>query len=516
MTRGGAAALFLAALLASGCRTKAPPADTLVYFMDRDVEGLDPHASGQIWQTQTLLANLYDTLVALDPQMSLSPGLAESWSNPDERTWEFHLRDGIPFQTGGNLDAQDVAYSLLRARDHPRSVLRSTLADIVEVKALGRERVRVVTRAPDASLAARLREVYIVSRGFVEGRSEAALATQSAGTGAYVLAGRKAGVSVDLVRFERYWRGRPEVPRVRFVARPWGDPDARAFLGPTVETIFNLPPSTDAHRRALAEAVARFTPSVTITYLSFGMRGDDAPGVHGGAAGNPFRDARVRAAVARALDHEAVRAALGGEGFIPTQLVPPVVFGYDASLPPPKRELEEARRLLAETPWAQGFEVDLDLRQGNASYGPPIVQALEPLGIHVVPRVSPEEDYFARVTRGQSSMYVLRFSCRSGDAQELFDKWVHSRDDKRGFGTFNFSYDADPVEGLDAEIEGARRELNPPVRAVLLQKVMRRVMDAHLAIPLFNEKNETFTSKRVSWSPRADGFYLAAEVKLKP
>src|SRR5262245_56681486 len=119
-------ALVCVAVLAPACARRAPRPDTLVVLADMDVEGLDPHLSGAIWQTLNVLFNLYEPLVTADPQMSLAPGLAVAWSNPDERTWVFQLRQGVPFHTGGVLDAEDVVFSLLRARDHQRSAFRAS------------------------------------------------------------------------------------------------------------------------------------------------------------------------------------------------------------------------------------------------------------------------------------------------------------------------------------------------------------------------------------------------------
>src|SRR4051812_22974868 len=99
MTVARALALLLAVVVpATACAPRETPPDTLVIAADRDVEGLDPHTSGQVLQTQTVLANLYEGLVTFDAQMSLVPALALSWSNPDELTWDFQIRTGVPFQ----------------------------------------------------------------------------------------------------------------------------------------------------------------------------------------------------------------------------------------------------------------------------------------------------------------------------------------------------------------------------------------------------------------------------------
>jgi hypothetical protein len=109
----------------------------------------------------------------------------------------------------------------------------------------------------------------------------------------------------------------------------------------------------------------------------------------------------------------------------------------------------------------------------------------------------------------------LRFTCRTGDAQEFFDKWAHSKDVSRGLGEYNGSYDLCPVPQLDAEIDGARRELSPVVRRDLLQKAMRRLAGAHLLVPLLQNTDYRFVDKDVEWTQRADTFQLAYDMKFK-
>lgn len=505
-------------LVAAGCLAREPAPNTLVILIARDVEGLDPHTAGGVWQTQTVLANLYEGLVAFDPEMRIVPALASAWTNPDDLTWEFQLRPGVRFHTGGTLEPEDVVYSLKRARDHPRSALRAALAKVEEISALPGGRVRIRTREPDASLAPRLRDVYVVSRRFTEANGDEALGARSCGTGPYLLVSRRAGTWVDLERFPSYWKGRASIPKARFLVRSYGEPDVGGWVPLTGRLIFGAERGTRLFERALKEAVPHFGPSLAVTYLSFDLRGPTTPRVRlpSGETRNPFIDPRVREAVALALDRARLRKDVASDhAYIPTQLVAPNVLGFDPSLPTPVEDKGRARRLMAETPFAGGFDVELDLRQAMARYGPPLLEQLGAAGIQVKLNALPEQDFFDRVSRGGSSLYVLRFSCRTGDAQEFFDKWVHSRDEARGYGQFNFSYRVNPVPGLDEVIEQARRELRPKVRLARLQEIMRRLMEARLAIPLLHERDVIFTSRDVEWEPRSDTFWLIYDARFR-
>ncbi len=190
--------------------------------------------------------------------------------------------------------------------------------------------------------------------------------------------------------------------------------------------------------------------------------------------------------------------------------------GNIVTLPAPKRDLARARALLAEAGWPKGFTVELDARQMMLRYGDPLYEQLAELGLTVKLNMLAEDAFFEKVRTGKSSLFVLRFSCRSGDAQELLDKWVHSKGSEGGLCSANFSYDVGPVPGLDAEIAAARRELAPRERTLLLNAILRKVNDERLAVPLLQDQDLTFASPEVEWHPRADTFRIIREARFRP
>ena len=59
---------------------------------------------------------IFDTLTQFDADGRLQPGLAESWSQRDDRTWRFMLRDNVTFHNSVPLTAdaivRNIAYLL--------------------------------------------------------------------------------------------------------------------------------------------------------------------------------------------------------------------------------------------------------------------------------------------------------------------------------------------------------------------------------------------------------------------
>ncbi len=63
-------------------------------------------------QSERIGGLIFDALVRKDEHYNLQPWLATSWEQPDALTWVFHLRDGVRFQDGRPLTADDVAYTI--------------------------------------------------------------------------------------------------------------------------------------------------------------------------------------------------------------------------------------------------------------------------------------------------------------------------------------------------------------------------------------------------------------------
>ena len=75
---------------------------------------MDPHFHN-LTPNNSLLRHIFDRLVDQNENQALVPGLAKSWRNLDDNTWEFKLRSGVRFTDGSEFTANDVIYSVCRA-----------------------------------------------------------------------------------------------------------------------------------------------------------------------------------------------------------------------------------------------------------------------------------------------------------------------------------------------------------------------------------------------------------------
>ena len=90
---------------------------TLVYIINGEPDSLDPHKTVR-QDSWAVMRYVHGSLVLQDPEGNYVPYLAESWEmSEDGLTWTFHLKEGITFQDGTPLTAQDVAWTYTRAKD---------------------------------------------------------------------------------------------------------------------------------------------------------------------------------------------------------------------------------------------------------------------------------------------------------------------------------------------------------------------------------------------------------------
>jgi peptide/nickel transport system substrate-binding protein len=94
----------------TACSTERPEGDAIVVAMTNSAINLDPRV-GADDASQKAHQLLYNSLVKIDANLKVVPELAESLKRPDDLTYVATLRHGVRFHDGGELTANDVAYT---------------------------------------------------------------------------------------------------------------------------------------------------------------------------------------------------------------------------------------------------------------------------------------------------------------------------------------------------------------------------------------------------------------------
>ena len=353
---------------------------------------IDPAFHGDLGSA-SYVSQLFETLTAVDPSLTVQPALAASWSiGNDGRQVVFTLRQGLTFSDGSALTAADVVRSWRRLFDpaHP-SPLASLAADVVGARDL------LSGRASDPStLGVRadgdLRVVVDMERGggdlpaIVSG-APFAVVPRSVGSneiapdpstfvssGGYVLSDVQPDAFV-LTANPHYWAGTPAIGTVRMLTTIAGQSPVDAFVAGDVDVapIGFVDAGWIAYDRALGPSL-RSDPSLSVTYYGFDARQP------------PFDDPLVRRAFAEAVDwRRLARLDEVGSSVPATGIVPAGMPGAPSGDYMPAYDPAGARALLSQAgfPGAAGFPTVTFISSGGG-YDEGIVAMLrDNLGVTV-------------------------------------------------------------------------------------------------------------------------------------
>jgi peptide/nickel transport system substrate-binding protein len=219
MIRTTLCALALAAGLALPAQ-----ASTIAVAAPWEITSLDPAVAGYVF----LRMGAAETLVEVDDDGTLAPGLASDWTaSEDGLTWTFALQQGVRFHDDTLLDADAVAAALNRALPLPGTLVNAPIESIAAEEGA----VTITLSEPFATLPSLLTHTstIILAPASYEGDSVTAIV----GTGPFRITSLEPPQSMELVRFDAYWGDAPALEAASYLAA--GRAETRTMLAETGE-----------------------------------------------------------------------------------------------------------------------------------------------------------------------------------------------------------------------------------------------------------------------------------------
>jgi peptide/nickel transport system substrate-binding protein len=505
----------------------AAHANTFRWANDGDVNSMDPYARNETFLL-SFMANIYEPLVRRNRQLQVEPALAARWEQPDARTWRLHLRPGVRFTDGTPLSADDVLFSIARARG-PGSNITSAFASVSEVRKLDDATVEIVTARPNPILLEELTLVGMLSRRWAEANNATAVAdlTQRAenfatrnamGTGPFRLVSREPDRRTVLDVNPGWW-DRPEhnLTRVEFNVIANDATRVAALISGEVDMIYTVPPQ-DTDRLARTSGI-RIHQMAELRTIYLGMDQSRAELLKSDVRGrNPFQDVRVRQAFNHAIDRGAiVRTVMRGQARPTGLMVGPGVNGFiEAEDRVPAHDPERARRLLAEAGYGQGFGVTLDCPNdryvNDEAVCTAVVAMLARIGIRVSLNAQSRARYFAEILgpRYNTSFFMLGWTPTTYDAHNALFNLMASREGARG--VFNVGGYSNPR--FDALVERIGVETDPRERQAMINEAMRLHAEEAGHIPLHQQVVVWAARQNVSLQQLADNIFPLRFVRM--
>lgn len=482
-------ALLLLPAVACGSRGNGERA--VVVTIPAGLQSLYPHTQHEEYAL-SMLANVYDSLVEQEGDLRLVPGLAQSWETPDDNTWVFRLREGVTLHDGRPLDAPLVAASLQRALHDPDSRTAVEGHVVRTILATDARTLVVTTARPVASPAFATSFLWVDCGG------------EPCGTGSYRVESWSRGGDVALSAFDRHWRGRPAVERLRFHVVPEAEGRAAALREGRAHLAMD-PPAGDLLALQSSPGLRTASrPGLRVIFLGLRVRAREGEA-------EPLADLRVRRALSLAIDREAlVKEALGGEAVVANQLVSPEVFGYAQMLDPLAHDPAAARALLAEA-GAGGTRLELHYAaqkyRAIAAVAERIARDLAAVGITAVPRAWDPAEFQSRHARGEFRLW-LRGWMTVRHAGLSYDYLLRTR--AGVMGGENVGGYSDPT--VDDALERAEGLQNDRARRQLFAYAAHRAYDALPCIPLYRQNDLYAASRAIEFRPRLDRRVIGREL----
>ncbi|WP_217247307.1 ABC transporter substrate-binding protein [Streptomyces sp. AC602_WCS936] len=316
---------------------------------------LDPAKVGD-YSPQTVGANLCDTLLRMNADFSLGPGLAQKVSWTDDRTLVLDLRSDVRFWDGSPMTPADVIHSLERQRDPGTQALYGNyLSAVTSIKATGPHQVTLRTKSYDQTLRKALatsfgavnKKAYTEKAGLAYGTPKGGLMC----TGPFELGSWKPGSTITLTRNDSYWDGelKPKVKQIEFQFITNSNTLTSALLSGEVDGTYELPPSSAVALGKADNGAVHLGPSTQNVLLIPAN------------AESPAADRTLLDALSLVIDREAlVDNVFGGDGAPLKSLVPPFTWrgdpaaeefdaAYEALPADPKPDVAKAKKLVAES-----------------------------------------------------------------------------------------------------------------------------------------------------------------------
>ena len=460
MTRFSTIAFASAVALAAGLGT-AQAQTGLTVAMQLEPPHLDPTSAAAGAIDSVVYSNIFEGLTRFMGDGSVVPGLAESWEISDDgKVYTFKLRDGVTFHDGTTMDAEDVKFSLDRARaEDSANAQKALFTGITDVTVIDPLTVQVTLAEPNGSFLFNMAWGDAV---IVAPESSEDIKTKPVGTGAFRFVNWVQGDKIDIEKNPDYW-GTPallDTASFKFIS----DPTAAfaAMMAEDVDVFTGFP---------APENLPQFEADPRFQVLVGSTEGETILAMNNKRP--PFDDKRVREAVAHAIDRQAIiDGAMFGLGTpIGTHFAPhnPAYLDLTGLS---QFDPEKSRALLAEAGLPDGFETTLHLPPPSyARRGGEIIAAqLAEVGIKAEITNVEWAQWLETVFKGKD------FGLTIVSHTEPMDIGIYARPD------YYFQYDNPDFQALMKTLD---ETTDPGKRTELLQQAQRIIAEDYVNGYLF-------------------------------
>jgi peptide/nickel transport system substrate-binding protein len=425
-------------------------------YLTPSVGWFDPGEAIPTLTTFWFLYGIHDALVKPMPGNRMAPSLAESWTvSPDQKAYEFKLREGLRFHNGDSFTAEDVKFSFQRSKGS--RILREKVRE-VEIVDSYRVRFRLNEPWPDfmtfygtmVSTAG-----WIVPKRYVEQVGDDGFKRHPIGLGPYRFVSHTPGVELVMEAFEGYWRKIPSVKRLVYKVVPDATTRFAMLRRGEVDIAYILDAPDARSLQSHPSLRLGYSGGISFFYLDFLDQWDPK---------SPWADRRVRLAANYAIDRQAISDAETLGASKPTGSVIPRAFEFALPIDPYPYDPAKAKALLAEAGFPNGFDAgELQVLPPFFSVGGMVLDYLRAVGIKLQMRQMERAAFFAAFSAKKLKGLCVCMTAIYGNAASRISEIVPS--------TGTFAYGGYP--DIDALYKEQALETDRNKREAQLQQIQQ-------------------------------------------
>lgn len=496
----------------------------LVVALSTPVTTVDPHFHN-LTPNNGMATHVFETLVKTDPALKTYPGLAESWKAISDTEWEFKLRKGVKWHNGEPFTADDVVASIKRIPNVPNSPASFAVfvRAITDMNVVDAHTIRFKTKEPYPLLPADMVSVVIIPKSIAETAKTEDFNSGKAmiGTGPFRFQQYISGDRVVLTKNNDYWGEKPDWDKVTFRIITSAPARVAALLSGDVHVIEGVPTSDAAKLKKDKRVEVSNAVSNRMIYLHMDSnRKTNSPFITTADGkpmeANPLTDARVRRALSKMIDRNAiVSRVMEGQAIPAGQLLDEAFFGTSKKLKPDAYDPAGAKKLLAEAGYPNGFGVTLHSPNNryinDGATAQAVAQFLSRNGIPTKVDTMPSNIFFSRASKLEFSLILAGWGAASGDTSSPLRSLLHTHNAKAGLGVANRGRFSSPE--LDDLIGKAVVIIDDEKRDAALALASEKAIELMGLIPLHYEVSTWATRKGIQYGGRADQYTIAQFIK---
>jgi len=466
---------------------------TLKVALESELRTLDPLRSSQLVE-RAVYYNMYESLVAIDAKLTITPQLATRWEAPNPTTFVFTLRPGVKFHDGTDFNADAVKFNIDRILATPGSPRGPELSTVQSIEVRDPTTVVFHLKRPDAALLAQLvdRSGMMLSPAAVRrGGADFARMPIGAGTGPFQFVDWKRDDHLTLKKNPKYWR--PGLPYLdEIIYRPITNDDARSAALRTGDI--------DVAKVISGKDVTNVRADPNLAYRE--IAGLSYWGVRLNRAAGPFTDLAKAKAFALAIDRaQLVKNVYFNIGVVAYGPIPPSSWAFD----PAEKIFDKADPARARTT-ATGFSFSLKVenRQDRIQEATLMKDQLTKAGITANIQVLEFGQLLNEAEAHNFDAALIGWSGRIDPDGNMF-QFFHT-------GAFN-NYGQYSNPQVDKLLEDGRTAQDQSKRKQIYQEAQRIIVGEVAYIFTRHDPAQQLSSKKVHNYPLIpDGMFRFAEV----